>query len=74
MDVCLAVASGAARGRLVAVLEGGYDLDALADSTAAVVAGCWVARWHLLLGPSPDLEKLLEAAARPWRHWPVARR
>ena len=27
MDVCLAVASGAARGRLVAVLEGGYDLD-----------------------------------------------
>jgi acetoin utilization deacetylase AcuC-like enzyme len=37
MDVCLAVASGAARGRLVAVLEGGYDLDAVADSTAAVV-------------------------------------
>jgi len=37
MDVCLAVASGAARGRLVAVVEGGYDLDGLADSTAAVV-------------------------------------
>jgi acetoin utilization deacetylase AcuC-like enzyme len=37
MDVCLEVASGAARGRLVAVLEGGYDLDGLAESTAAVV-------------------------------------
>jgi acetoin utilization deacetylase AcuC-like enzyme len=35
MDVCLTVASGAARGRLVAVLEGGYDLDGIAESTAA---------------------------------------
>ena len=37
MDVCLAVASGAARGRLVAVLEGGYDLDGIAEASAAVV-------------------------------------
>jgi acetoin utilization deacetylase AcuC-like enzyme len=29
MDACLSVASGAARGRLVAVLEGGYDLDGI---------------------------------------------
>jgi acetoin utilization deacetylase AcuC-like enzyme len=38
MDVCLAVASGAARGRLVAVLEGGYDLDGLAESSATVLS------------------------------------
>ena len=37
MDVCLAVASGAARGRVVAALEGGYDLGGIATSTAAVV-------------------------------------
>ena len=37
MDVCLSVASGAARGRLVAVLEGGYDLDGIAEASAAVV-------------------------------------
>ena len=37
MDVCLVVASGAARGRLVAVLEGGYDLDGIAEASAAVL-------------------------------------
>jgi acetoin utilization deacetylase AcuC-like enzyme len=76
MDVCLAVASGAARGRLVAVLEGGYDLDGLADSTAAVV-GRMLGRplAPLASAPRPDLEKLLEAyRAAHGRHWPVARR
>ena len=34
--VCLAAAEGAARGRAVFVLEGGYDLDGLALSGAAV--------------------------------------
>jgi acetoin utilization deacetylase AcuC-like enzyme len=34
---CLAGASGAAKGRGVFVLEGGYDLDGIAASTAAVV-------------------------------------
>jgi len=37
MDVCLAVAGGAAGGRLVAVLEGGYSMGGVADSAAAVV-------------------------------------
>ena len=37
MDVCLSVATGSAEGRLVAVLEGGYDFDAIAESSAAVV-------------------------------------
>jgi acetoin utilization deacetylase AcuC-like enzyme len=37
MDACLAIASGAARGRLVAVLEGGYHPEGIAEATAAVV-------------------------------------
>jgi acetoin utilization deacetylase AcuC-like enzyme len=76
MDVCLAVAEGAARGRLVAALEGGYDLDGIADSTAAVVG-------RLLDRPAAatrapvrsGFEKLLEAyrsAQAPF--WPVVRR
>ena len=73
MDVCLAVASGAARGRLVAVLEGGYDLDGIAEASAAVIGR--------MLGrpltppdeaPRPGLEKLLEAYRTAHaRHWPV---
>lgn len=35
----LAVAAKHARGRVVSTLEGGYDLDALASSAAAHVAG-----------------------------------
>jgi acetoin utilization deacetylase AcuC-like enzyme len=35
-DVCLALAGGAARGRVVFALEGGYDLRALASSGAEV--------------------------------------
>jgi acetoin utilization deacetylase AcuC-like enzyme len=75
MDVCLAVASGAARGRLVAVLEGGYDLDGIADSTAAVV-GRMLGR--ALTTPDtaarPGIEKLLDAyrsAQAPF--WPVVK-
>ncbi len=75
MDVCLAVASGAARGRVVAVLEGGYDLDAVADSTAAVVG-------RMLGRPGapheaashPGLERLLAAYRGVQRtHWPALR-
>jgi acetoin utilization deacetylase AcuC-like enzyme len=38
-DVCLGIASGAAKGRTVVVLEGGYGLPAVALSAAAVVKG-----------------------------------
>jgi len=75
MDVCLAVASGAARGRLVAVLEGGYDLDGIADSTAAVV-GRMLGRPFSAPDAVPrlDFERLLEAyRAAHARHWPVLR-
>jgi acetoin utilization deacetylase AcuC-like enzyme len=46
MDVCLGVASGAAGGRMVVVLEGGYGLPAMASSAAAVVKA--------LLGEPPE--------------------
>jgi acetoin utilization deacetylase AcuC-like enzyme len=76
MDVCLAVASGAARGRLVAVLEGGYDLDGLAESAAAVVG-------RMLERPSsacdaaarPGFERLLDAYRGAHRtYWPALER
>jgi acetoin utilization deacetylase AcuC-like enzyme len=44
--VCLAAASGAAHGRAVFVLEGGYDLGGLASSGAAVT--------RVLLGDAPE--------------------
>ena len=37
---CCATARGAAAGRAVVVLEGGYDLDGIAESSAAVVRSC----------------------------------
>ena len=76
MDVCLGVASRAARGRLVAVLEGGYDLDGIADSTAAVVS-------RMLRRPRtapdtavhPGLEKLMDAYRDAHgRCWPLVGR
>jgi acetoin utilization deacetylase AcuC-like enzyme len=73
MDVCLVVASGAARGRLVAVLEGGYDLDGIADSTAAVV-GRMLGRALPPpdAGTRPGLEKRLDAYREAHgRHWPL---
>ena len=73
MDVCLGVASGAARGRLVAVLEGGYDLDGLASSAAATV-GRMLERPHASLAgaPAPAFAKrLLAFRATHARHWPV---
>jgi acetoin utilization deacetylase AcuC-like enzyme len=65
MDVCLAVASGAARGRVVAVLEGGYDLDGIAESTAAIV-GQMLGRPPRTLVDTllPGVERLLEAYRR----------
>ena len=46
MRVCVEMASGAGRGRVVAVLEGGYGLPAVAQSAAAVV--------RVLLGERPE--------------------
>ncbi len=76
MEVCLAVASGAAAGRLVAVLEGGYGLDALAAGAAAVV-GRMLDRPRVPLVDVPpaafqsglDLYRRAHAT-----HWPSLRR
>jgi acetoin utilization deacetylase AcuC-like enzyme len=73
MDVCLAVASGAAGGRLVAVLEGGYDLGGIAEAAAAVV-GRMLGRPLPAQGafPRPGFDDLLEAYRTAHsRHWPV---
>jgi len=76
MDVCLAVASGAARGGVVAVLEGGYDLDGIATSTAAVV-GRMLGRPLSALDAAarPGFERLLAAyRSAHGPHWPAVRR
>ena len=39
IDVCLAIAAGAAKGRVVVALEGGYNLDAIAGAAVAVARG-----------------------------------
>ena len=73
MDVCLAVASGAARGRVVAVLEGGYDLDGIAEASAAVV-GRMLGRPFPApdAAPRPGFDKVLEAYRTAHsKHWPV---
>jgi len=70
--VCLAAAEGAGNGRAVFVLEGGYDLEGLALSGAAVA--------RALLGePTPSvtptgraLDPLIEGYRRVLApHWPV---
>ena len=70
--VCLAAAEGAAHARAVFVLEGGYDLEGLALSGAAV--------GRALLGePTPPvtpagraLDPLIEGYRRVLApHWPV---
>ncbi len=73
VDVCLAVASGSARGRVVAVLEGGYGLEGLAEATGAVVG-----RMLDRPGPRADEEahpafaRLMRAFREEHsRHWAV---
>jgi acetoin utilization deacetylase AcuC-like enzyme len=73
MDVCLAVAAGAARGRLVAVLEGGYDLDGIAEATTAVV-GRMLGRPTAVPESVPrrSIDGLIAAyRTAHFRHWPV---
>jgi len=70
------VASGAARGRVVAALEGGYDLEGIAGSTAATI-GQMLGRPPRALGvpPQPGVERLLEAYRRVHaQYWSALRR
>jgi acetoin utilization deacetylase AcuC-like enzyme len=69
---CLAGAAGAAKGRAVFVLEGGYDLDGIAASTAAVM--------RVLLGetvetggdPAPWIDPLISLFRKHHgQYWPA---
>jgi acetoin utilization deacetylase AcuC-like enzyme len=72
-DVCLAVAGGSAKGRVVAAFEGGYNLDAIAGAAAAVAKGLlgdvhrplpWPA--HSRIDPLVDAYRAMLAP-----YWPV---
>jgi acetoin utilization deacetylase AcuC-like enzyme len=73
--VCLSIAEGSAASRAVFVLEGGYDLDGIARSAAAVVALlAGEAHAPLPWPTSGPMDRLLEAyrqALAPF--WPVLR-
>ncbi|HVO12093.1 MAG TPA: histone deacetylase [Vicinamibacteria bacterium] len=71
-DVCLEAAAPA-KGRVVMLLEGGYDLDNIAGATRAVV-GCLLDRRAATTigGPSPEGERLAAAfRAAHSRFWPL---
>jgi len=72
-DVCLGIAEWASDGRAVFVLEGGYDLGAIADSTAAVVRGL-LGEPHEKLAPAAGgrFEEEVALMKRELaRHWPL---
>jgi acetoin utilization deacetylase AcuC-like enzyme len=75
MDVCLVVASGAARGRLVAVLEGGYDLDGIAEASAAVLGRMLGRPFDAPTAATrPEFDALLEAfRTAHGKYWPVVK-
>jgi acetoin utilization deacetylase AcuC-like enzyme len=64
-DVCLRISAGAARGRAVFVLEGGYSLGGLESGVAAVLPLLAGARHEPLgLAAAPEMRLLLEACRR----------
>jgi acetoin utilization deacetylase AcuC-like enzyme len=76
MDVCVSLASGSAKGRVVAVLEGGYSLEGLAASTAATV-GRLLDRESppMASGADPRTESLVAAYRKVQTPlWPVIKR
>ena len=72
-DVCLAIAEWGCEGRAVFVLEGGYDLGAIAASTAAVVRRL-LGEAHEPVAPAAGgrFEEEVALMKRDLgRHWPV---
>jgi acetoin utilization deacetylase AcuC-like enzyme len=70
--VCLALAAGAARGRTVFVLEGGYDLDGIARSGAAVVGQLLGGSHAPVEGKAAHIDPLIDAYRGALReHWDV---
>jgi acetoin utilization deacetylase AcuC-like enzyme len=75
-DACVSLAGGAAEGRVVAVLEGGYSLDGLAEGVGALVGRLLDRPTETVAPPAADprTEALLAAyrkAQAPF--WPVLR-
>jgi acetoin utilization deacetylase AcuC-like enzyme len=73
-QACVDVAAGAARGRAVFALEGGYNLDGIARSSAAVMRVLGGQPAEPLAGPAPRVDALVSAyreALAPF--WPALR-
>jgi acetoin utilization deacetylase AcuC-like enzyme len=69
--VCLATATGAARGRAIFVLEGGYDLRGLAASGAAVT-GALLGDPALKVTPTGQIDPLIAEYRRAFSpFWPT---
>jgi acetoin utilization deacetylase AcuC-like enzyme len=60
-QACLDVAGGAARGRVVFALEGGYNLDGIARSAAAVMRVVGGTAPEGLTAPAPRVDTLVSA-------------
>jgi acetoin utilization deacetylase AcuC-like enzyme len=73
VDACSAIASGSGRARMVVVLEGGYDLDALAEASATVVGRLLGRPGPPVAGaPGPGAERLVEVYRRAQKpFWPA---
>jgi acetoin utilization deacetylase AcuC-like enzyme len=70
--LCLAAAGDSARGRAVFVLEGGYDLDGIAQSSASVMEAMLEKQPAREDGQSPRIEPLLAAYRKALApHWSV---
>jgi acetoin utilization deacetylase AcuC-like enzyme len=72
MGLCLEAAAGAARGRTVVVLEGGYQLDAIARSAAALVSALLGEAWPSIVPASGQgIDRLVRGLALAHAaHWP----
>jgi len=72
-SACLEIARGAAKGRAVFLLEGGYDLDRVAEGVAASVAALLdESAAALPASHEPRFERILQACRGfHARHWPV---
>jgi acetoin utilization deacetylase AcuC-like enzyme len=69
---CLAAASGAAQGRAVFVLEGGYDLDGIAASSAAVTNALLGEPVETVDEPATGIDPLINLYRKHLSpYWPV---
>ena len=69
---CLAAASGSAKGRAVFVLEGGYDLDGIAESTAAVMRVLLGETVGIGGGSAPRIDPLISLFRKHHgQYWPA---